>query len=225
MKLECPTCHARYRISLEKITLERGITVQCRKCGGQIEIVPPREQMPGSADVAESPSGTLVPPESMAPPPHGQEGTGEFQFVLDEVAFAGYAGFWKRFSAAIIDGVLLMAVSVVIGAVMGLIYGATTVTSEGISILGNLVGALVGWLYYATMESSVKQGTLGKLVLRIKVTDLSGNQISFAKATGRHFGKLISTIFLFIGFLMIAFTSKKQALHDMMAGCLVVNRP
>jgi predicted Zn finger-like uncharacterized protein len=225
MKLECPTCHARYRISPEKIALEKGSTIQCKKCGGQIEIVPPREQRTGSAEAAESPSGTLVPPDSMAPPPHGEEGTGEFQFELDEVAFAGYAGFWRRFSAAIIDGVLLMAVSVVIGAVMGIVYGAPTVTSEGASIFGNLVGALVGWLYYATMESSVKQGTLGKLALKIKVTDLSGNQISFARATIRHFGKIISTILLFIGFLMIAFTSRKQALHDMMAGCLVVKRP
>ena len=225
MKLECPACHARYRISPEKITMDRVITVRCKKCGGQIEIAPPREQMPGAAEMAESPPDTLVTSESMAPPPHGEEGTGEFQFVPEEVAFAGYAGFLKRFAAAIIDGVLLMAVSVVIGAVMGLIYGATTVTSEGVSILGNVVGALVGWLYYATMESSAKQGTLGKLALGIKVADLSGNQISFGRATGRHFGKLISTIFLLIGFLMVAFTSRKQALHDIMAGCLVVNRP
>jgi predicted Zn finger-like uncharacterized protein len=52
MKLECPTCHARYRISPEKITLERGIAVRCKKRGGQIEIAPPREQMPGSAEAA-----------------------------------------------------------------------------------------------------------------------------------------------------------------------------
>jgi hypothetical protein len=88
VKPEAPTGRARHRISPEKITLERGITVRCKKCGGQIEIALPREQRPGSAEMAESPSDDLVPSESMAPPPHGEEGAGEFQFLPEEVAFA-----------------------------------------------------------------------------------------------------------------------------------------
>jgi hypothetical protein len=59
------------------------------KYGGQIEIAPPREQRPGSAEMAESPSDAPVSSESMAPPPHGEEGAGEFQFLPGEVAFAG----------------------------------------------------------------------------------------------------------------------------------------
>ena len=62
--------------------MDRVITVRCKKCGGQIEIALPREQMPGAAEMAESPPDTLVTSESMAPPPHGEEGTGEFQFLL-----------------------------------------------------------------------------------------------------------------------------------------------
>jgi hypothetical protein len=73
------------------------------------------------------------------------------------------------------------------------------------------------------MESSTKQGTLGKMALGIKVTDLNGNRIDFSKASGRYFGKIISSIILCIGYIMVAFTQKKQGLHDIMAGCLVVN--
>jgi len=90
--------------------------------------------------------------------------------------------------------------------------------------LGNLGGIILGWLYFAIMESSSTQGTLGKMALGIKVTNLSGDRISFGRATGRHFGKIISTFIFLIGYLMVAFTSRKQALHDMMAGCLVVTR-
>lgn len=62
------------------------------------------------------------------------------------------------------------------------------------------------------------------MALGIKVTDMSGNRVSFGKATGRYFGKFISALILSIGFIMVAFTEKKQGLHDMMAGCLVVNK-
>jgi len=79
-------------------------------------------------------------------------------------------------------------------------------------------------LYYALMESSAKQATLGKMAISIKVTDMAGNRISFGRATGRYFGKYVSALIMYIGFLMAGFTQQKQALHDIMAGCLVVNK-
>jgi len=90
--------------------------------------------------------------------------------------------------------------------------------------MGNILGIILGWVYFAIMESSSTQGTLGKMALGIKVTDLEGSRVGFGKATGRHFGKIISALILLIGFIMVAFTQKKQGLHDMMAGCLVVNK-
>jgi uncharacterized RDD family membrane protein YckC len=84
-------------------------------------------------------------------------------------------------------------------------------------LTGRLVfGLLAKWLYEASMESSPQQGTLGKMALRLKVVDLQGNRISFARASARHFAKLISLIF-FIGYIMAGFTERKQALHDMIA--------
>ncbi len=150
-----------------------------------------------------------------------------------------YAGFWKRFVAYIIDDFILSVAAILIALPLGAIFGlgflsglsadaesaaplfALAASAIGVAILA--VG-VAGWLYYALMESSVNQGTLGKMALGIKVTDLEGNKISFGKATGRYFGKIVSGMIMYIGFIMAGFTEKKQALHDIMAGCLVVNK-
>ena len=83
---------------------------------------------------------------------------------------------------------------------------------------------VVFWLYFAKLESGPSQATIGKRVMGIKVTDDRGQRIGFGRATGRFFGKIISGMILNIGYLMAGFTGRKQALHDMMAGCCVVFR-
>jgi uncharacterized RDD family membrane protein YckC len=157
-----------------------------------------------------------------------------------DTASVRYAGFWKRFVAAIIDGFVLAIVNFVIFVpalgMLGLGMAGTD-RDMGLDRSPGLLLALVGtwmlsafavfaagWLYFALMESSAKGGTLGKMALGIRVTDLNGNRISFARASGRYFGKIISAAILYIGFLMTAFTQQKQALHDIIAGCLVVIR-
>ena len=80
---------------------------------------------------------------------------------------------------------------------------------------------LVPWLYYAVLESSKNQATLGKIAVKIAVTDLNGNRITFSRATLRFFAKVLSVLTFFIGFIIIAFTKRKQGLHDIIAGCLM----
>jgi len=94
----------------------------------------------------------------------------------------------------------------------------------GASLMLWLVIGAAAWLYFALMESSSKQATLGKMALSIIVTDMNGNRLTFGRATGRYFGKIISGMILMIGYIMAGFTEKKQALHDIIAGCLVVNK-
>jgi uncharacterized RDD family membrane protein YckC len=125
-----------------------------------------------------------------------------------------YAGFWRRFVAAWIDGLLLGVVYLV----PLLLLGADSATAQFVS---RIAATLAGWLYFALMESGPRQATLGKRLIGIIVTDLDGHPISFARATGRYFGKILSGILL-IGYIMAGFTERKQALHDMIAGCLVV---
>jgi len=126
-----------------------------------------------------------------------------------------YAGFWKRAMATIIDGVILYIVSIIVFAIV-----ATVADSYMLDIFR----IVISWLYHAILESSNKQATFGKMVLSIKVTDLSGNKIGFRQASGRFFGMFFSTLSFGVGFLMAGFTPKKQALHDRLAKCLVINQ-
>jgi uncharacterized RDD family membrane protein YckC len=64
---------------------------------------------------------------------------------------------------------------------------------------------------------------VGKLAMGIRVTDLEGRRISFWRAVGRYAAKIVSAMILLIGFLMVAWTRRKQGLHDMLANTLVLN--
>ena len=122
----------------------------------------------------------------------------------------------------LIDSIIIIPINVVIGMVLG--FALVVVGFDSIQFVLNIIGLIVSWVYFALMECSRTQGTLGKMALGIKVTDLEGNQISFAKATDRHLCKIISYIILLIGCIMVAFTERKQGLHDKLAECLVVNK-
>ena len=133
-----------------------------------------------------------------------------------------YGGFWRRVLAYIIDGIILNIASGLVGFVLGLGWGFAGGGEESATYLGGAVGFLIGLLYFALMESSTKQATLGKMALGMIVTDENGGRISFLRAIGRYLGKILSTLILLIGFIMVAFTERKQGLHDMIASTLVV---
>jgi uncharacterized RDD family membrane protein YckC len=95
----------------------------------------------------------------------------------------------------------------------------------GLIFLAATVSLVFTWLYHALMESSEWQATVGKRLLGLVVTDMAGQRVSFGRATGRHFAKIITNMVpAFIGYIMAGFTERKQALHDMLAGCLVLRR-
>jgi len=159
-----------------------------------------------------------------------------FSFIFDELSqienptvfypsgLQTFAGFWKRFAAAVIDAFISCLIGMVAGGIVGFLMGANGYSLEAIEALARVVGGLTSWIYFAAFESSEGQATLGKKALGIKVTDLDGKRISFGRASGRFFAMYLSAVLLCIGFIMIAFTKKKQGLHDIIAGCLVVNR-
>ena len=122
---------------------------------------------------------------------------------------AEYAGFFERFLAVLIDAVILSIASAVIRMVLG-------------SVVGGLIGLALGIAYEVYFLSSSKQATIGKQALGIIVTDLNGGCIDPGKAALRWVGKIVSCLILFIGYIMAAFTQRKQALHDMIAGTLVL---
>jgi uncharacterized RDD family membrane protein YckC len=150
------------------------------------------------------------------------------------ISIAPYAGFWRRFAAYLLDGIIVFIIGTGADAVVGVFQGVDMGLAGGIKTgfrqaagiaLGMVIGSITTWLYWAGLESSAYQATLGKMALGLKVTDLHGEPIAFGRATGRFFGKFISAALLGIGFLMAGWTEKKQALHDIMAGTLVVRKP
>ncbi len=130
-----------------------------------------------------------------------------------------YAGFWRRVAAALIDGLLLSVVTVPLTLAFG---DGDAYADAARSSAASSISVVITWLYSALMESSTKQATVGKMALGMIVTDLEGRRIGFGRATGRHFAKILSALILGIGFLMIAFTQRKQGLHDILAGTLVI---
>lgn len=125
-----------------------------------------------------------------------------------------YAGFWRRVLASFIDGILLLLVT---GSFTWTVDFDDFKISYGLAVV-------VQWLYYAILESSNRQATLGKMAIGLVVTDEHYHRINFTRATARFFGKFLSAIILGIGFMMAGFTQKKQALHDVLADTLVVQR-
>jgi uncharacterized RDD family membrane protein YckC len=149
------------------------------------------------------------------------------------VPVAGYGGFWIRFVAFVVDSIIVRVVTFPFAAVLtaagilhrGARFGRIDTPEDVIPIVTAALGTLtvfwiLNWLYEALLTSSEWQATLGKKMLNLRVTDEAGNRISFARASGRHFAKYLS-YFLLIGFIMAAFTDRKRALHDIIAGTLV----
>lgn len=127
-----------------------------------------------------------------------------------------YANFWQRCLAWIIDQAIIIIVIVILGKSMA--RSSAGVEAETLQALA----LIISWLYYAIQESSKQQATFGKRIVSIKVTGLEGQKISFGKATGRFFAKLLSSLIFGLGFLMALWSEKKQTLHDQLADTLVI---
>jgi len=205
-------------------------TTFCTTCGAPIgSLAPPAAaNAPVGAPVAAYPqAGAIAAPPGAVP--------------MVAVPAVPYAGFWLRFVAYLLDGIIAGIVIIPIVVVLAVVTGASAALSSisddnpqqalaaagFIFFLCLLFLVIVGgaWLYYALLESSSWQGTVGKKALGLIVTDLDGRRVSFGRATARFFSRLITGLVpLFIGYILAGITAKKQALHDMIAGTLVLRK-
>ena len=152
-----------------------------------------------------------------------------------------FAGFWLRFVAYLLDSVIIgFAVMVLFVPFFFLMGGeamletlprghgervdpAQFMAFLGLTLTLVALGSVAKWLYFAYLESGEKQATWGKQALGLYVTDLTGQRITFGRATGRFFAKFVTGLIpLGIGFIMAGFTERRQALHDMIASTLVL---
>lgn len=199
----------------------------CATCGQSVSNVVAAAS-PALAGSAFPPPGSLVSPSVPAP--------------VASYGGVAYAGFWLRFVAYLIDGVISGIAFLVLlvplffltgaGAALSRIGSGEDISDDAAAFLGlgfiaGFFGIilLVSWLYHALSESSSWQATPGKKLLNLYVTDLSGRSISFGRASGRFFAKIITGMIpLAIGYILAGFTEKKQAVHDMIASCLVLRK-
>jgi uncharacterized RDD family membrane protein YckC len=194
----------------------------CPRCGAPA----PLSETPGAPHGAAPPS--FAPPPASPPPSFAPQ-----PGVVTVASYTPYAGFWRRFVAVFLDGLILTFITFPINLVMhipmfGWMNGEPSY-DEILTMLNASLGAmalatLVAWLYYALLESSRLQGTLGKVALNICVTDLAGRRISFGRASGRYFSRWITNLTIGIGYLIQLFTRRRQALHDLIAGTVIVRR-
>jgi uncharacterized RDD family membrane protein YckC len=210
--------------------------VYCSKCGSEISATTAFCSTCGQAIsgvVPTIPSLSPVDPNQYAPIVPPSYGGVQYSGVA-------YAGFWLRLVAFLIDAAISFFLFLILLIPLFILTGAGSALSrigsrEDISddvaafvgigfVLGFLVMTVgVTWLYYALSESSSWQGTLGKKMLNLTVTDMAGQPISFGRASGRYFSKFITNLIpLAIGYILAGFTEKKQAIHDMIASCLVL---
>ena len=199
------------------------MAVFCSRCGKPLP--------EGAAFCASCGSVISAGATAAAGTPAGSTGAAAVLVPASAGAPALYAGFWRRLGAFLIDGIIIGIVMTPFGlGLWGTIAGIAQVSHDSPEALAAIVAAsmfvwlmriLVTWLYGALFESSPWQGTPGKKALGLRVTDLEGRRISFARATGRSIGKWLSGAILCVGYIMVAFTTKKQGLHDLLAGTVV----
>jgi uncharacterized RDD family membrane protein YckC len=120
-----------------------------------------------------------------------------------------FAGFWIRAAAALVDSIVVSVPVFLLQRTFGPWGG---------------LAYLAAWLYFPLMESSPSQGTLGKIVFSLIVTDTSFRRISFGRALVRLTAKILSALILELGFVMVGLTSQKRGLHDYIAGTVVLRR-
>lgn len=189
-----------------------------------------------SAMTAARPQPAPAPAQPVAfaaPPVPGWPGGVSAETAAAPQAPPRYAGFWRRCLALLIDLVIVLLGCLVIGFFIVILLAIALVSTGGsapgtdptVSLVAFVILFVLTWLYFAGLESSPWQATVGKRAARLLVTDGMGRRLSFARATGRFYAKAISALPLLIGFLVAAFTPRKQALHDLIAGTLVVKRP
>ncbi|EIJ81690.1 YxaI [Bacillus methanolicus PB1] len=157
-----------------------------------------------------------------------------------------YGGFWVRFAAYLIDSIILGIPLTILSFIITVVFfgasggfdaaltdpnyleqdpaDAGAVAFAGAYLVSLLFNFIVSFLYFAGLHASKWQATIGKNLLGLKVTDMDGNRISFGRALGRYLAMtFLSSIFL-IGYIITAFTEKKQALHDLIARTVVVKK-
>jgi uncharacterized RDD family membrane protein YckC len=157
-----------------------------------------------------------------------------FQKVKEGASLPGtmaYAGFWIRFGAKVIDGIITYIINLIIAFIGGAMIGGVMANASPRNPGAQIGFAAVLFLLqmtanavYATFFVGKYQATPGKMAVGIMIITPDGGRVSYARALGRHFAEMLSAILLGIGYLMIAFDDEKRALHDRICDTRVIKK-
>jgi uncharacterized RDD family membrane protein YckC len=224
----------------------------CPNCGAAVTVVALPDDEPAGAPApfpsSPAPGGPTMPPAWALPTGGGaapafgaaaesMPGLPETQVAPLPADQSAYGGFWRRVIAVVIDGFLLniLMSPLYLGWVWPVMMSAGRTRpddldpTQAMAIVGTclgflVVGGLIETAYFAFLESSTQQASLGKLALGLKLTDLEGARITLGRAVLRRVARTLTAFTLGIGFLMMLWTKRRQTLHDLMAGTLVLRR-
>lgn len=137
-----------------------------------------------------------------------------------------YGGFWIRFAAKLIDGIIQSVIQFVVGAIFGVLISITEQNSSSGILLGLLMNLLNLGLAvaYTTFFLGKYAATPGKMACGLKVVTSDGGKVSYARALGRHFAEILSGLILAIGYIMAAFDDEKRTLHDRICDTRVIKK-
>ena len=176
--------------------------VTCQRCGWQGEIAQYCSRCGASLGTSTvAARGPFAPPPVSPPAPAPA--------TVRITASGRPAGFWIRFVAVLIDGVVLLVAQ-------GILFSAGWMVSGGSTGGGMAVKGVVNVFHWLWGQ------TLGKMALQIKVVSMDGGPLTFGQAAGRYFATFLSAIILCIGFIMAGIRTDKRALHDLLAGTRVI---
>jgi len=208
--------------------------IPCSSVKGLFPAPPPVSTMPLSVEgglTASDPSGAVgdvytgqMPGDSGVPNRAAAPDDDEPSLEL--------ADFMPRVGAALLDGIFVGLISCIPTIGMAVVLAAANANNpQGAdatviltNICSNIIGFIVGAIYYVSLDCSAKQGTWGKQIVGLKVTDLDGRRISAGRAFGRFLARYLSGCTCGIGFLLPLFTKQRQTLHDLICGCVVLNK-
>ena len=181
----------------------------CRRCGTR---APDEASHCPLCGLSLHGDGTTVLPHAVAA--HGA--------IAQAAPALQYGGFWRRLVAVLIDSLVLWFPSATLRIFLGIDPFAPFESQDASAWTGAGVEFLIGWLYAALLISSPGRGTLGLQVMDLHVTDLQGQRITFLRATWRYLAQILTLFTLGFGYLLQLATPRRQTLHDLVSGTVVV---
>lgn len=201
----------------------------CQSCGAEARSTYKFCPVCGEASFSGSKPGsavTQVPATPLNPLPtrSGPQSPASSQNGASiDVSAMQYAGFWRRAGSLVLDGIFVTLLTLPIFFLFFFLIDAMENEDAAVLIFYALSISAV-FIYYGVQESGEHQATWGKRIMGLVVSDMQGQRITLGRAFGRHLGRFLSMMLMYLGYVLALFTERRQTLHDKLSGTVVLYR-